>query len=384
MALMMRNYVPKIFFFLALLIVPFASWAQPQDIEVYGTVQERVSRLRGVSVVVFADGQQYLTESAANGTYSFHLPYGKNYVIHFKKSGYVTKMIEVQAKGVSREIVDKGQRFEKWQVSLFKRLEGIDYSDLEEPIGKVYFDFKKRVFDSDSEYTLKKLKKIEELEKQQEKKEKEMAKEEEAKAKAKEEAEAKKKAEAEAKAKAKAEAKAQRKAEEEARQKAKEEEAKAKAEEEERKAAEAAALAEKKEEAKPEPKPKPKPKPKPEEKPKPKPKPKEVSETIDFGAPPTGPMFKVDEQTGFKEFDHTHEGYHLHISQEYAMGITEEVHDDGKKVITRRIVVREGHGHIYKMVVHRWGGKFFFKDERTISEVEFQRESTIRQQHRRH
>jgi len=99
---------------------------------------------------------------------------------------------------------------------------------------------------------------------------------------------------------------------------------------------------------------------------------------------PKKPKYVLDEFTGFKEFDHEHDDYHLHISEEFPMGITEEIHDDGKKIETRRIVVREGHGHIYKKLEHRWGGKFFFKDERSISEVEFQRESTIRKEHRRH
>ena len=180
----MASTISKFSVFFLLVFAPIFVFAQPEDIEVYGTVKEGLSKLRGASVTVYSGGKQYLSESAASGAFSFHLPYGQDYVIHFSKSGYVTKMIEVKAKGVERELVQTKQKFDKWEVSLFKRLDGVDYSDLDEPIGKVFFDFKKREFASDSEYALGKLKKIEELEKKQEKRQKELEKEEEEKVKA--------------------------------------------------------------------------------------------------------------------------------------------------------------------------------------------------------
>ena len=467
----------KIFFIFSFLIVSFTAFAQPEDIHIEGAVLEGVSKLSGVTIRIYEGGNQIRTIDVRGGKYDFHLPFGKNYEVRFEKSGYVTKKISVQAEGVTQELVSFKQRYDPWEVVLFDRVEGVDYSPLDKPVGKVYFKFSERLFgwEAQNPKLQKELqdvvdeveKKKKELEKQKQEEAKAAAKaaeaaaasaaaaveeekrKAEAEAKQKEKEEAAQKAEAEKKAKAEEEAK--KKAEEEKETEAKEEaekqkeieKEKARAEEEKQKTAEleakkeakAAEIEKEKKEAEakkeaeiiakqkeekakkeaealaavekekpapepepepepelepepspepePEPEPTPEPEPEPEPQPEPTPEPEPVSEPTPAPKTPKK-TFELDKTTGFKNFDHKHEEYHQHLAEEYPEGIAEEHYKGVHHEVTRRIVIKEGHGHVYKKVKHNYGAVFYFKDERTISEEEYLLEAFIRKATRRH
>ena len=64
------------------------------------------------------------------------------------------------------------------------------------------------------------------------------------------------------------------------------------------------------------------------------------------------------------------------LAKKYPQGITEEIIEEDNKKIIRRIVVEGNSGNEYKKVVHNWGGKYFFKNGKSISEYVFNMETT--------
>src|SRR5690606_4683301 len=101
--------------------------------------------------------------SGPKGVFEFKLNYGNDYIIAFSKDGYVTKLINVLAKNVTQDMVSIGQKDQDWTVGLFKYMEGIDYSDLDHPVGKVYFEPSSKTFDWDAGYSLGILQKMQDL-----------------------------------------------------------------------------------------------------------------------------------------------------------------------------------------------------------------------------
>jgi len=55
--------------------------------------------------------------------------------------------------------------------------------------------------------------------------------------------------------------------------------------------------------------------------------------------------------------------------------VTEEVTTEGNTTVTIRTVVQNGRSDEYKMVVHNWGGKYYFKNGSTVSEFTWNKES---------
>jgi hypothetical protein len=62
------------------------------------------------------------------------------------------------------------------------------------------------------------------------------------------------------------------------------------------------------------------------------------------------------------------EDYRKELAETFPSGITETVSEQGNKVITTRVVVKDGKGDEYKKVVHNWGGVFFFKNGDAVTE----------------
>ena len=63
------------------------------------------------------------------------------------------------------------------------------------------------------------------------------------------------------------------------------------------------------------------------------------------------------------------------IADNIAPGMTENVFRKGNKTITTRIVVTNSNKVEYKRVIADWGGKFFFKNNVSITEREFNEET---------
>jgi tetratricopeptide (TPR) repeat protein len=69
------------------------------------------------------------------------------------------------------------------------------------------------------------------------------------------------------------------------------------------------------------------------------------------------------------------EDFRKELGEQYPSGITETVREEGNKVITTRIVVRNGKGDEYKKVEHNWGGIFYFKNGDAVTERVWKKET---------
>lgn len=70
------------------------------------------------------------------------------------------------------------------------------------------------------------------------------------------------------------------------------------------------------------------------------------------------------------------EDYRKELGEQYPSGVTETITEEGNKVITTRVVVRDGRGDQYKKVVHDWGGVFYFKNGDAVTERVWNQETT--------
>jgi len=69
--------------------------------------------------------------------------------------------------------------------------------------------------------------------------------------------------------------------------------------------------------------------------------------------------------------------YAAALAKKYPQGVTEHVYEERGKVITERIVVLGKEGHVYRFVKHNWGGQYYFKDNVTISNIQWQKETVL-------
>ena len=68
--------------------------------------------------------------------------------------------------------------------------------------------------------------------------------------------------------------------------------------------------------------------------------------------------------------------FYLELQDRYPVGVTEEIKNEGKKVITYRVVIdNEHHGYLYRKIKHPWGGEFFFKNNTSISNFQFDKDA---------
>ena len=117
-----------------LLFFGVLSFAQTSVVQISGTIKDEDSGkpLDGATIEVFQDGKPFETKTCASSGKIplIDLPVNHSYTIYIKKSGYVTKMVTIDAHHAYPEDLYPiiGQQLES---SLFKVVEGIDFSFLE-------------------------------------------------------------------------------------------------------------------------------------------------------------------------------------------------------------------------------------------------------------
>lgn len=143
-----------------------------------GSVSDDRSDLSGVSIQISKGGKvvnNVITDGAGN--YHFELPLGGDFLITVSKEGYVSKKFTVSTMGVPPEKAITKFPIIEASLTLFKRLEGIDYSLLNQPLNKYYYNVDKDNFEFDKnhlEQMLKGMETIKVQEKEIKNKEKEL------------------------------------------------------------------------------------------------------------------------------------------------------------------------------------------------------------------
>jgi hypothetical protein len=102
-------------------------------------------------IVVYQNKELYVAFfGGADGLYSFYLPIGFEYEVWFGGSAFANKKLLVDATQLPEE---KRPREITLDVSLFRAVEGVDFSILDEPLVRMAYDPEADQVRTDEEYT---------------------------------------------------------------------------------------------------------------------------------------------------------------------------------------------------------------------------------------
>lgn len=141
--------------FSVLALVAGMSMAQVDNVYVYGTVKDynTSKKLDAVTVTVLKNGvKSNSVVTSANGKYEFNLDYGYEYKLLYEKAGMVGKNVVIDTRGIPEEERVGGLAMNV-EMTLFQDIPGIDYSILDQPIGKSKYDGGQGMLSWDLAYT---------------------------------------------------------------------------------------------------------------------------------------------------------------------------------------------------------------------------------------
>src|SRR5690606_9856370 len=155
MAVFPLPHLLRAFSLLLLIMAALGAHAQIDNVYVYGTVKDynTSKRLDGITVSVYKDGALHSSVvTSANGKYEFNLDYGYEYKLLFDKPGMVGKNVVINTRQTPEEERIGGLAMNV-EMTLFQDIAGIDYSLLQQPIGKSKYDPSTNMLAWDLEYT---------------------------------------------------------------------------------------------------------------------------------------------------------------------------------------------------------------------------------------
>lgn len=123
-----------------LVLLSLQSHAQ-DVVYIYGTVKDYYSskKIDGVTVTVLKNGSKLMeVRTNASGKYDVNLDYGADYRLVYSKQGLVSKSIAMDTRNVPEEDRVGGHGF-NLEMTLFNDLPGVDFSVLDQPIGKAQY-----------------------------------------------------------------------------------------------------------------------------------------------------------------------------------------------------------------------------------------------------
>lgn len=136
------------------------------NLAIDATVKDKEGgRLENAKVTLIQDGAEVnRVTTGKNGRFDLFLDFGHEYVIEIEKSGFVSKKLYINTHNVPAEEQAWGYEFGGFIIDLFKDVPGIDYSILDKPVGKVYYDEVISNFQYDKAYTKEIQAEVKELE----------------------------------------------------------------------------------------------------------------------------------------------------------------------------------------------------------------------------
>lgn len=140
--------------------------AQDNNLAVDATVKDSDGgRLTGAYVNLYQDGNLINKVTAGrNGRFDLILDFGHEYVIEVGKTGFVSKRLYFNTHNVPEDEQAWGYEFGGFIVDLFREIDGVDFSVLDDPIGKVYYEARIQNFEYDRQYTKQLKEQIQQLE----------------------------------------------------------------------------------------------------------------------------------------------------------------------------------------------------------------------------
>ncbi len=170
-------FFTRLFFFIAFTFNCLLFYSQNVPVRIQGDVSDDKGNISGAQVQVTQGGKVINTISTdGSGKYAFELPLGGDFLVTVSKEGYVAKKFTVNTMGVPAEKATTKFPVIQASLGLFKKMEGIDYSALNQPLNKYNYNAAEDNFEYDTGYLeqmLARLNTIKEAEKEAIKKEKE-------------------------------------------------------------------------------------------------------------------------------------------------------------------------------------------------------------------
>lgn len=127
----------------------------PNNLAVDGTIKdENGGRITGAVITLIQDGEEIKrVQTGKNGRFDLYLDFGHEFLIEISKASYVAKSLYINTNNVPSDEQAWGYEFGGFVVDMFKRMDGVDYSVLKNPIGKVYYEPNVENFVDDRVYT---------------------------------------------------------------------------------------------------------------------------------------------------------------------------------------------------------------------------------------
>jgi hypothetical protein len=140
------------------------------NLAIDATVKDKEGgRLENAKVTLIQDGAEVnRVTTGKNGRFDLFLDFGHEYFIEIEKSGFVSKKLYINTHNVPADEQAWGYEFGGFIIDLFKDVQGIDYSILDKPVGKVYYDEVISNFQYDKAYTKEIQAEVKELEEEYE------------------------------------------------------------------------------------------------------------------------------------------------------------------------------------------------------------------------
>ena len=125
----------------------------PVQLTVQGKIFQDDNALNG-GVITVTQGGRVVTNitTGSDGKYGFQLPLGGDYVVSISKEGLITKKFSITTRGIPPERAQESFGAIDAQVSLWEKVEGVDYSALNQVANKYAFNTDKSNFDYDKAY----------------------------------------------------------------------------------------------------------------------------------------------------------------------------------------------------------------------------------------
>lgn len=148
-----------------LLLVCLSFFAQTTyQLPVQGQISGDYGVLSGVKIEVFQGSalmKTYVTD--AGGNYSFDLPLNSEYMIVVSKEGMASKKFSVSTRGVPAERATNKFSIIDADIGLYEKIEGVDYSVLNQPLNKYVYNPAIENFEFDKAYLQQMLGSLEQL-----------------------------------------------------------------------------------------------------------------------------------------------------------------------------------------------------------------------------
>jgi hypothetical protein len=150
---------------LLLIFISVKSFSQSVTLDIEGNIScEDQKAARGAIVSVTRDGKPFTSfPTGADGGYFLYLPMGSDFVVDISKKGYVHKVFTVSTKNIPFESTLKKFSSIITDIELLEFAEGVDFSILDQPMNKYYYNPKKDDFEYDKEYLSEMLALIEDV-----------------------------------------------------------------------------------------------------------------------------------------------------------------------------------------------------------------------------